>query len=143
MLIAGDLGSGLVVFFSGAIIIMMSGPRREWVLSTIAILIGLVALLLAADSLVDSIVGRDVLLKAYQMNRLLVFLDPTADTTGAGYNLMQSLIAVGSGGFFGKGIGNAGHNALVWQAIPTLFLPLRPKSSDLSETCCCSLCLPF
>ena len=111
MLIAGDLGSGLVVFFSGAIIIMMSGPRREWVLSTIAILIGLVALLLAADSLVDSIVGRDVLLKAYQMNRLLVFLDPTADTTGAGYNLMQSLIAVGSGGFFGKGIGNATQSA--------------------------------
>ena len=111
VLIAGDLGSGLVVFFSGAIIIMMSGPRREWVLSTIAILIGLVALLLAADSLVDSIVGRDVLLKAYQMNRLLVFLDPTADTTGAGYNLMQSLIAVGSGGFFGKGIGNATQSA--------------------------------
>lgn len=111
VLIAGDLGSGLVVFFSGAIIIMMSGPRREWVLSTIAILIGLVALLLAADSLVDSIVGRDVLLMAYQMNRLLVFLDPTADTTGAGYNLMQSLIAVGSGGFFGKGIGNATQSA--------------------------------
>ena len=111
VLIAGDLGSGLVVFFSGAIIIMMSGPRREWVLSTIAILIGLVALLLAADSLVDSIVGRDVLLKAYHMNRLLVFLDPTADTTGAGYNLMQSLIAVGSGGFFGKGIGNATQSA--------------------------------
>ena len=105
------LGSGLVVFFSGAIIIMMSGPRREWVLSTIAILIGLVALLLAADSLVDSIVGRDVLIKAYQMNRLLVFLDPTSDTTGSGYNLMQSLIAVGSGGFFGKGIGNATQSA--------------------------------
>ena len=90
---------------------MMSGPRREWVLSTIAILIGLVALLLAADSLVDSIVGRDVLIKAYQMNRLLVFLDPTSDTTGSGYNLMQSLIAVGSGGFFGKGIGNATQSA--------------------------------
>ena len=41
------------------------------------------------------------------MNRLLVFIDPTADTSGAGYNLMQSLIAVGSGGFFGKGIGAA------------------------------------
>lgn len=107
VIVAGDLGSGLVVFFSGAIIIMMSGPKKEWVLSTIAIIIGLVALLLAADSVVDSLLGRDVLIKQYQMNRLLVFIDPTADTSGAGYNLMQSLIAVGSGGFFGKGIGAA------------------------------------
>ena len=107
ILVAGDLGSGMVVFFSGAVIIMMSGPKKEWVLSTIAILIGLVALLLAADSVVDSIFGRDMLIKQYQMNRLLVFIDPTADTSGAGYNLMQSLIAVGSGGFFGKGIGAA------------------------------------
>lgn len=107
IILAGDLGSGLVVFFSGAIVIMMSGPKKEWVLSTIAIIIGLVALLLALDSVVDSLLGRDVLLKQYQMNRLLVFIDPTADTSDAGYNLMQSLIAVGSGGFFGKGIGAA------------------------------------
>lgn len=107
VLAAGDLGSGLVVFMGGAVIIAMSGPKREWVLSTIAVLVGLVALLLAADSVLDSVLGRDVLIKAYQMNRLLVFIDPTADTTGAGYNLMQSLIAVGSGGFFGKGVHGA------------------------------------
>ncbi len=111
ILLAGDLGSGLVVFFSGAIIIMMSGPKKEWVLSTIAILIGMVALLLAADSVVDSLLGHDVLIRQYQMNRLLVFIDPSADTSGAGYNLMQSLIAVGSGGFFGKGIDAATQTA--------------------------------
>lgn len=111
IIVAGDLGSGLVVFFSGAVVIMMSGPRKEWVLSTIAILIGLVAIVLAADSVVDSLLGHDVLLKQYQMNRLLVFIDPQADTSGSGYNLMQSLIAVGSGGFFGKGIGGASQSA--------------------------------
>lgn len=105
--VAGDLGSGLVVFFSGAVIIMMSGPKKEWVLCTIALIIGLVSLLLAADSMLDSLLGHDVLLKQYQMNRLLVFIDPDLDSGGAGYNLKQSLIAVGSGGFFGKGIGNA------------------------------------
>lgn len=105
--VAGDLGSGLVIFFSGAIIIMMSGPKKEWVLCTVAILIGCVSLMLAADSLLDGLLGRDVLLKQYQMNRLLVFINPEADTSQAGYNLMQSLIAVGSGGFFGKGIGQA------------------------------------
>ena len=42
-------------------------------------------------------------LKPYQQNRLLVFLDPTVDPRGAGYNLMQSKVAIGSGGFTGKG----------------------------------------
>lgn len=105
--IAGDLGSGLVVFFSGACIIMMSGPKKEWVLCTVALLIGAVSLLLALDSVLDSMLGRDVLLQQYQMNRLLVFIDPESDTSESGYNLLQSMIAVGSGGFFGKGIGNA------------------------------------
>lgn len=105
--VAGDLGSGLVVFFSGAVIIMMSGPKKEWVLCTVALLIGAVSLVLALDSVLDGLLGKDVLLKQYQMNRLLVFIDPESDTSGAGYNLLQSMIAVGSGGFFGKGIGSA------------------------------------
>ncbi len=108
VIIQGDLGSALVVFFSGAIVIMMSGARKEWVLSTIAILVGLVALILATDSVIDGILGDShSLIKTYQMNRLLVFLDPESDTSSSGYNLQQSLIAVGSGGFFGKGLGNA------------------------------------
>ena len=108
IIIQGDLGSSLVVFFSGAITIMMSGAKKEWVLSTIAIIIGLVSIILATDSIIDGVVGdSNSLIKQYQMNRLLVFLDPEADTSGAGYNLLQSMIAVGSGGFFGKGIGNA------------------------------------
>lgn len=108
VLIQGDLGSGLVVFFSGAVVIMMSGARKEWVLCTIAVIIGLVSLLLATDSILDGIIGDShSLIKDYQMNRLLVFIDPSADTSETGYNLQQSLIAVGSGGFFGKGLGNA------------------------------------
>ena len=43
------------------------------------------------------------LLKEYQKNRILVFLDPSIDPLGAGYNIMQSRIAVGSGGLWGKG----------------------------------------
>ena len=108
VIIQGDLGSGLVVFVSGAIVIMMSGARKEWVLMTLALIIGLVSLMLATDSIIDGVLGDSrSFIKNYQMNRLLVFLDPEADTSGAGYNLQQSLIAVGSGGFFGKGIGNA------------------------------------
>lgn len=42
-------------------------------------------------------------LAAYQQNRLLVFLDPEVDPRGAGYHLMQSMVAIGSGGLTGKG----------------------------------------
>jgi rod shape determining protein RodA len=42
-------------------------------------------------------------LKDYQKNRLLVFLDPNIDPRGAGYNVIQSKVAIGSGGVFGKG----------------------------------------
>lgn len=108
VLIQGDLGSGLVVLFSGAIIIMMSGARKEWVLSTLAVVIGLVSLILATDSIIDSIfTDAHSLIKNYQMNRLLVFMNPEGSDDDAAYQLQQALIAVGSGGFFGKGIGNA------------------------------------
>ncbi|HYJ81015.1 MAG TPA: rod shape-determining protein RodA [Longimicrobiaceae bacterium] len=42
-------------------------------------------------------------LEVYQRNRLLVFLDPMIDPRGAGYNLIQSRVAIGSGGWFGQG----------------------------------------
>ncbi len=42
-------------------------------------------------------------LKPYQKNRFLVFLDPSIDPRGAGYNLIQSRVAIGSGGWLGKG----------------------------------------
>ena len=107
----GDLGSGLVVLVSGAIVICMSGARREWVLSTLALLVGLIALILALDSVFDSLLGHDVLIKQYQMNRLTVFIDPDKADSDDAYNLQQSLIAVGSGGFFGKGLGHATQSA--------------------------------
>lgn len=108
IMVQPDLGTGLVILVSGAAVIVLAGPKRSWVLATLGILVGLVAVVLLTDSVIDQIFGDDrSLLKAYQMNRLLVFLDPEHDTTGAGYNLQQAMIAVGSGGLFGKGIGNA------------------------------------
>lgn len=45
-------------------------------------------------------------LKDYQKNRILVFFNPSIDPKGSGYNILQSKIAIGSGGFIGKGINN-------------------------------------
>ncbi len=51
-------------------------------------------------------------LKEYQRARLMVFLNPDMDPLGAGYNIIQSKIAIGSGGFLGKGIGMGTQNRL-------------------------------
>src|ERR1700680_4107057 len=51
-------------------------------------------------------------LKPYQRERVTTFLRPEEDPTGAGYQILQSKIAVGSGGFWGKGLGNGSQNQL-------------------------------
>lgn len=98
-----DLGTGLVIFFIGAAVIIVSGAPRTWVLVTIALIVG-VAALVVVTSMID---GLPHILKEYQLNRLIVFIDPDVDPTNNGYNLRQAMIAVGSGGLFGKGFGNA------------------------------------
>lgn len=98
-----DLGTGLVIFFIGAAIIIVSGAPRSWVLATIALIVGCSALVIIT-SMID---GIPHILKDYQLNRLIVFVDPDVDPTNNGYNLRQAMIAVGSGGFLGKGFGNA------------------------------------
>ncbi len=98
-----DLGTGLIVLVAGASIIICAGAPRSWVLVTIGIVV-LGATLVVVTSLTP---GLPHLLKQYQLNRLIVFVDPSVDPSGDGYNLQQAKIAVGSGGFFGKGVGNA------------------------------------
>ncbi len=107
-----DLGTGLILIFIGATILFVGGTNRRFLLITVGGLVGVVALALLIDPILDEIAGGDVFIKDYQMNRLLVFLDSSADTSDSGYNLEQAKIAIGSGGLFGKGLGNATQSAL-------------------------------
>ena len=103
ILLQPDLGTGLVLLVFGATIIICSGAKRSWVLVTIAlIVVGAAAIIVT--SMLD---GFPHILKTYQLNRLIVFVDPSVDPTNNGYNLQQAKIAVGSGGLLGKGIGSA------------------------------------
>lgn len=52
------------------------------------------------------------LLKDYQKHRILVFLNPSLDTLGRGYNVIQSLVAIGSSGIYGKGFGRGSQSHL-------------------------------
>lgn len=103
LILVSDLGTGLVVFFLGAAVIACSGAPRSWVLGTVLLIVAAAAFVVIESS----IEGIPHILKEYQLKRLTVFMDPTSDTSSDAYNLHQAMIAVGSGGFFGKGIGNA------------------------------------
>lgn len=85
-----DLGSTLVLGPICLALLFAAGARGKHLLGVL--LLGLALLPLAWHQLKD-----------YQKERLLVFLNPARDPLGAGWNLNQSLIAVGSGGLVGKG----------------------------------------
>ncbi|MFA6321780.1 MAG: rod shape-determining protein RodA [Candidatus Omnitrophota bacterium] len=90
VLLQPDLGTALLllpIFFS---IMVVSGARLKYL--GIMILIGLGGLPIFWH-----------LLRDYQKQRLMVFVNPNIDPLGAGYTIIQSKIAVGSGGLFGKG----------------------------------------
>ncbi len=102
-----DLGTGLVYLFIVATVLVMGGARPKYLLITLAAFAAAIVCVFALDEVIKNSTGEYKLLKQYQRNRLLVFLDPDSDTTSAGYNLAQAKIAIGSGGIFGKGLLNA------------------------------------
>lgn len=85
-----DLGSALLFIPLVAVLLFLWGIRYRYLIMT------LVMGLLAAPLFWS-------FLKAYQKKRILVFLNPNLDPLGAGYTALQSRIAVGAGGLFGKG----------------------------------------
>jgi len=66
----------------------------------------------ALAAILLSYYGIVQIIKPYQLNRLLVFIDPYADPTNTGWNVIQSMIAIGSGGYFGKGFLNGTQSQL-------------------------------
>ncbi len=88
-----DFGSSIIIFLIWLGMMLVSGINKKHLLAIFLIVI--VALASAWF----------FVFKPYQKARILTFVDPARDTRGAGYNALQSMIAVGSGRFFGKGIG--------------------------------------
>jgi rod shape determining protein RodA len=102
-----DLGTSLVFAAILAGMLFMGGASLRW-LSAMALTV------LAALPFVWTYVLED-----YQKLRLTSFLDPLADLQDAGYQLFQSQIAVGSGGWFGKGLTNSTQNQLDFLPVQT------------------------
>ncbi len=98
-----DLGTSLLVMASGLAVIYFAG--LSWKLILPPVIIGVIGLILIAtygQHLCDE--GRDlVILHEYQRQRVCTLLDPTRDPLGKGFHIIQGMIAIGSGGFMGKG----------------------------------------
>jgi rod shape determining protein RodA len=90
-----DLGTGLVFVAITMGMLLIGGIRARWF-----VVFGVLGVL------VVGVVLQGHLLEQYQEDRLLVFVDPARDPQGAGYNLEQSKIAIGSGELTGKGLGS-------------------------------------
>ena len=108
-----DFGAASVLFLTGFGILFIAGARLRYVLAAGALGAGAMALL--------------VMLVPYRMARVTSFLDPWADPFNSGFQLTQSLIAIGRGEWFGVGLG---------ESVQKLFyLPRRTPTS-------CSRCSP-
>ena len=85
-----DLGTAILIAVGGCAVIWLVGFRIKFFLYSFFILICLIPIGIS-------------FLKPYQKSRILTFFEPERDPLGAGYQIIQSKIAVGSGGIFGKG----------------------------------------
>ena len=88
-----DLGTAILILLSGIVVTWLAGVR--WKIFAYLSLIVIVTAPIAI-----------AFLKPYQKSRILTFLNPDSDPLGAGYQIIQSKIAIGSGGLFGKGFLN-------------------------------------
>ena len=94
-----DLGTALLIAASGLLVIWLAGFRIKYFMFSFVTMFCLAPVAVA-------------FLKPYQKVRILTFLNPEMDPLGAGYQIIQSKIAIGSGGIFGKGFLNGSQSYL-------------------------------
>ena len=98
-----DLGTSILVLAAGLYVIFFAGLRWIWILPPVFLgLVGVVLLVWFEPTLCAE--GfRWPLLREYQQQRVCTLLDPGRDPLGKGFHIIQGMIAIGSGGIFGKG----------------------------------------
>ncbi len=89
-----DLGTVMILLFIFVSMILTAGVRKKIIVITIVI--GLISLPFVGNIMWGG-------LKEYQKNRIAAFINPNVDPRGVGYNINQSKVSIGSGGFLGKG----------------------------------------
>ncbi|MBT3195249.1 MAG: rod shape-determining protein RodA [Candidatus Ruthia sp.] len=95
-----DLGTSLLIGASGVYVLFFSGIRIQLIKYNNWLNFGLIGALISGGGYI----AWNYLLMAYQKKRILTLIDPSSDPLGSGYHILQSKIAIGSGGLFGKGL---------------------------------------
>ena len=93
VLLQPDLGSAVILGLIWFGLMIMVGVRRTYILGFVLV------------ALIAAVAVWFFLLQPYQKDRILIFVDPNRDPLGAGYNISQAIIAIGSGQWFGRGLG--------------------------------------
>ena len=94
-----DLGTAILILAGGLVVVWLAGLKFKYFFYSFFVLVCIAPVVIA-------------FLKPYQKLRILSFLNPERDPLGAGYQLIQSKIAIGSGGFLGKGFLNGSQSYL-------------------------------
>jgi rod shape determining protein RodA len=98
-----DLGTALLILASGLFVLFFAGLSWKLIVPVLALgVVGAVVLVVGEPWLCAEGVRWPVL-REYQQQRVCTLLDPTRDPLGKGFHILQGMIAIGSGGFFGKG----------------------------------------
>ena len=85
-----DLGTSILIAFSGLVVIFLSGLKKRYLAVAFTLFLAYLPFMWSS-------------IHPFQKKRVLSFLNPESDPLGSGYHLIQSKIAIGSGGLFGKG----------------------------------------
>lgn len=91
ILLQPDLGTSMLVIVSGVFVLFIAGLQWRWIIGALAALVPV------------AVAMWFFVLREYQKQRVLTFLNPESDPLGSGWNIIQSKAAIGSGGVFGKG----------------------------------------
>ena len=94
-----DLGTSILIAAGGIVVVWLAGVRIKFFAYSLILFLSLLPVAIS-------------FLKPYQKSRILTFLNPERDPLGAGYQIIQSKIAIGSGGLFGKGFLNGSQSYL-------------------------------
>lgn len=100
-----DLGTSILVFLSGFFVLFLAGIPWKWMSPLVFAAVGIIGALLVFG---DTLCQKDQvwpLLREYQKHRVCTMLNPTSDPLGKGFHIIQAMIAIGSGGLWGKGWG--------------------------------------
>lgn len=98
IILTSNLSSGIIILGIGAVMMIVAGADKKFLLS----LMGGGTIGVALILLISALLG-----KGFRISRVLVWLNPEEYADSGGYQVMQGLYAIGSGGLFGKGLGNS------------------------------------